>query len=65
MLYTYILPEYAPHALRRIEVFLNPGIDPRGDGYNVIQSKLAVGSGYICGLGIGKGNQTQLRLSLS
>lgn len=65
LLYTYILPEYAPHALRRIEVFLNPGIDPRGDGYNVIQSKLAVGSGYIFGMGIGKGNQTQLRLSLS
>lgn len=65
ILYKYILPEYAPHALRRIEVFLNPGIDPRGDGYNIIQSKLAVGSGYIFGMGIGKGNQTQLRLSLS
>ncbi len=60
MMYKVVLPKYAPYALRRIEVFLNPGIDPRGDGYNVIQSKLAVGSGYIFGMGIGKGNQTQL-----
>ncbi len=58
--YKIILPKYLPYALRRIEVFLNPGIDPRGDGYNVIQSKLAVGSGYIFGMGLGKGNQTQL-----
>ena len=59
-IYKVILPQYFPYALRRIEVFLNPGIDPRGDGYNVIQSKLAVGSGYIFGMGLGKGNQTQL-----
>lgn len=59
-LYNYVLPKYAPHAIRRIEVFLNPGLDPRGDGYNVIQSKIAVGSGYLLGMGIGKGNQTQL-----
>lgn len=60
VLYKYILPQYLPYVLRRIEVFLNPGIDPRGDGYNVIQSKLAVGSGYIFGMGFGQGNQTQL-----
>ena len=60
VMYKIVLPQYAPYALRRIEVFLNPGIDPRGDGYNVIQSKLAVGSGYIFGMGIGQGNQTQL-----
>ena len=60
VMYKIILPQYLPYALRRIEVFLNPGIDPRGDGYNIIQSKLAVGSGYIFGMGFGKGNQTQL-----
>lgn len=48
------------HALRRIEVFLNPESDPRGDGYNIIQSKLAIGAGQLTGMGLLQGNQTQL-----
>ncbi len=48
------------HALKRIEVFLNPGSDPRGAEYNIIQSKLAIGAGEIFGMGLFKGNQTQL-----
>ena len=48
------------HALRRIEVFLNPGSDPRGDGYNILQSQLAIGAGQAFGMGLFKGNQTQL-----
>lgn len=56
-LYFYVLPE---HAKTRIDVFLNPDLDPRGAGYNVIQSKLAVGAGEFLGMGILKGNQTQL-----
>ena len=55
--YLYILPE---HAKTRIDVFLNPELDPRGSGYNVIQSKLAIGSGRLLGMGLLKGNQTQL-----
>lgn len=55
--YNYLLPE---HAIRRIQVFLNPGIDPRGDGYNIIQSKLAIGAGQVFGMGYLQGNQTQL-----
>lgn len=51
------LPE---HALKRIEVFLNPESDPRGDGYNIIQSKLAIGAGQLLGMGLFQGNQTQL-----
>lgn len=51
------LPE---HALNRIKVFLDPDLDPRGTGYNLIQSKLAIGSGEIFGMGLFKGNQTQL-----
>jgi len=51
------LPE---HAIKRIQVFLNPGSDPRGAGYNIIQSKLAIGAGEIFGMGLFKGNQTQL-----
>lgn len=57
ILYFFILPE---HAKTRIDVFLNPNLDPRGAGYNVIQSKLAIGSGEFLGMGILKGNQTQL-----
>lgn len=51
------LPEYA---LKRIQVFLNPELDPRDAGYNIIQSKLAIGAGEIFGMGWLKGNQTQL-----
>lgn len=51
------LPE---HAVKRIEVFLNPDLDPRGAGYNIKQSKLAIGAGEAFGMGLFKGNQTQL-----
>ena len=44
----------------RIRVFLNPEADPSGSGYNVIQSKLAVGAGEIFGKGLFKGTQIQL-----
>ncbi len=61
-MYFFILPE---HAKSRIDVFLNPELDPRGAGYNLIQSKLAIGSGKLLGMGILMGNQTQLRISIS
>ena len=48
------------HAKTRIDVFLNPNLDPRGAGYNILQSKLAIGSGQLFGMGLLKGNQTQL-----
>lgn len=51
------LPDYA---ISRIQVFLNPELDPRGAGYNLSQSKLAIGAGEIFGMGLFKGNQTQL-----
>jgi rod shape determining protein RodA len=44
----------------RITNFLNPNADPLGDGYNVIQSKIAVGSGGFFGKGYRKGTQGQL-----
>ncbi len=53
----FVLPE---HAKTRIEIFLNPEKDPRGAGYNIIQSKLAIGAGQLFGMGMLKGNQTQL-----
>jgi len=33
----------------RIKVFFNPGLDPRGFGYNVMQSVIAIGSGGLLG----------------
>lgn len=57
IMYLYILPD---HAKTRIDVFLNPDLDPRGSGYNIIQSKLAIGAGQLLGMGIKQGNQTQL-----
>ncbi len=57
LLYNFVLPE---HAKKRIEIFLNPESDPRGAGYNIIQSKLAIGAGGLTGMGLLKGNQTQL-----
>lgn len=55
--YKYVLPA---HAKARIDVFLDPQLDPQGAGYNIIQAKLAVGSGQMWGMGLLEGNQTQL-----
>ena len=57
LIYNFVLPE---HAKQRIDVFLNPESDPRGSGYNILQSKLAIGAGELTGMGVLKGNQTQL-----
>ena len=55
--YNFFLPA---HAKQRIDTFLHPESDPRGSGYNVLQSKLAIGAGQITGMGVLEGNQTQL-----
>lgn len=57
LLYLFVLPE---HAKARIDVYLDPNKDPRGDGYNIIQSKIAIGAGGLLGLGFMKGTQTHL-----
>ncbi len=44
----------------RVLTFLNPGSDPSGTGYNIIQSKIALGSGGVMGKGYGLGSQSQL-----
>jgi rod shape determining protein RodA len=43
----------------RVAVFLNPGLDPQGRGYNVRQAIIAAGSGEFLGSGLGKGLQTE------
>jgi rod shape determining protein RodA len=45
----------------RLVTFLDPSRDPRGAGYQVIQSKIAVGHGGMWGRGVTRGTQTQLR----
>ena len=45
----------------RILVFVNPYLDPLGSGYNVVQSRIAVGSGMFFGKGYGHGTQSRLR----
>ena len=57
LLYFFVLPE---HAKARIDVYLDPYSDPRGDGYNIIQSEIAIGAGQLLGLGFLKGTQTVL-----
>ena len=57
IMYFFILPD---HAKSRIDVYLNPDLDPRGAGYNIIQSKIAIGAGKLFGMGLLKGTQTHL-----
>ena len=52
---------FKKYQLDRLIVFINPGIDPTGIGYNLIQSKIALGSGRIYGKGLFAGTQNQLR----
>lgn len=54
----YFLQDYQK---ARLVSFIDPSQDPKGSGYQVIQSKIAVGSGALWGQGVTKGSQTQLR----
>ena len=48
-----------PYQKARLTSFIDPGSDPRGAGYQLLQSKIAVGSGGVWGKGAAKGTQTQ------
>ncbi|WP_316841574.1 rod shape-determining protein RodA [Pedobacter gandavensis] len=48
-----------PHQRTRIEIMLGLKTDPKGAGYNVIQSKIAIGSGQLTGRGFLEGTQTK------
>ncbi|MFH2105229.1 MAG: rod shape-determining protein RodA [Parcubacteria group bacterium] len=58
ILWKFIFKDYQRE---RILTFLNPARDPLGAGYNIIQSKIAVGSGGWLGKGLGYGSQSQLK----
>ncbi len=50
-----------PYQIMRFIIFLNPAVDPLGAGWNIIQSKTAVGSGGFWGKGFLMGTQSHLR----
>ncbi len=54
----FLLKDYQKE---RILTFLNPGQDPLGAGYNIIQSRIAIGSGQLWGKGFQEGTQSHLR----
>lgn len=59
----YIMQDYTPnkdYRLDRIVTFFYPELDPEDTGYQVIQSKTAIGSGMLYGRGLYKGVQNQL-----
>jgi len=45
---------------KRILTFLNPNLDPQGAGWHTLQSKIAIGSGGLLGVGYGEGTQKNL-----
>ena len=49
-----------PYQKERVTTFLRPEDDPRKSGYQILQSKIAVGSGGFWGKGLGHGSQNQL-----
>ncbi len=54
-----LVKKLAPHQQNRIMVLFNPDIDKQGAGYNVRQSKIAIGSGGMWGKGYLEGNYTK------
>lgn len=53
-----VMKEYQ---IQRLIVFMNPDIDPRGSGWNIIQSKIAIGSGGVFGRSFLNGTQSHYR----
>ena len=57
---TYAFDHLQPHQQDRINELLGIKVDPKGTGYNVTQSKIAIGSGGFFGKGFLEGTQTKL-----
>ncbi len=53
----YFLVILFPYRMERIMTFIDPFKDPRGSGFQIIQSFIALGSGGLTGVGLGKGMQ--------
>lgn len=50
-----------PYQISRLIIFMNPQVDPQGTGWNIIQSKIAIGSGYLTGQGYLNGTHCHAR----
>jgi len=55
--FLYLLVFSVPYRRARILAFLNPWLDPKGSGFQIIQSQIALGSGGLFGVGLGQGKQ--------
>ena len=53
----YFLVFSVPYRRARILAFLNPWLDPKGSGFQIIQSQVAIGSGGLFGVGLGHSKQ--------
>ena len=62
LIYNLVLPD---HARKRIDIFLHPESEPRGAGYNIIQSKLAIRSRRLNRNGDIKGKSDSIRIFIS
>lgn len=58
--WAYLQYFIAPYQLARIRTFLDPEADPMGEGYQILQSKIALGSGGATGKGYMQGSQAHL-----
>ena len=56
--WNYLLKDYQK---KRLTTLISPGSDPLGSGYQILQSKIAIGSGGFLGKGFMKGTQSQLK----
>jgi rod shape determining protein RodA len=61
ILLPFLWGHLAQYQKSRITTFLEPELDPKGAGYNALQSMIAVGSGQLFGRGLGRGTQSHLR----
>ncbi len=59
--FPFLWSHLADFQQQRVLTFLNPALDPKGAGYNALQSMIAVGSGQLFGRGLGRGTQSNLR----
>ncbi len=57
---TLVKNQMKDYQQKRLEVFLSPESDPRGAGYNLLQARIAIGSGGILGRGVFSGTQSRL-----
>ncbi|MFH1767894.1 MAG: putative lipid II flippase FtsW [Candidatus Omnitrophota bacterium] len=62
LLFSFILVKTHPYRFARLVSYLDPWQDPRGSGFQIIQSQIAFGEGGLWGTGLGSGRQKLLFL---